>query len=129
MLNLKLKTMKNLEREILNLSVIKPEDFPQYFLASKAFMEISKQCDYSAKAFNNYILELIKQDAGFLKSDFDIQMFVAELILLPFDIEELTDNELKFIRALSKRYLLPPERVCVSNYINIAIEKKAMKLN
>lgn len=121
-----MKEEEFLNRDVLNADMVSMEAFTQYFLQSQVFIEISKKCNYSVKNFQKYIGDLISENAGFIKNDFDIKCFVAELCILPYNIDKLTDNEVKFLSGLSKRYLVYPIRFDAVDYLK---ENRAKKLN
>jgi hypothetical protein len=114
--------MKN---TIVNWSVVNEEQIYDVFIKMIYFEDMSKKCNYSIKKFHSDVVGLgIKHKA--IKSDWDVKNFVFELINIPFDYENMTDKQMKFLRQISKRYFTIPLKFKLEDYIN---EKKQMKFN
>jgi hypothetical protein len=114
-----------MESTIVNWSVVNEDQIYDVFLKMIYFEDMSEKCNYSIKKFHSDVVGFgIKHKA--IKSDWDVKNFVFELINIPFDYENMTDNQMKFLRAISKRYLITPLKFKLEDYIN---EKKQMKFN
>ncbi len=114
-----------MENTIVNWSVVNEEQIEEVFIKMRYFEGTCERCNYSIKKFHSDVIGFAIKEK-FVKSDWDIKSFVFSLINIPFDYENMTDKQMKFLRAISKRYLITPLKFKLEDYIN---EKKQMKFN
>ena len=110
---------------IINWKLVPEDEHTEIFLRCITLSQIFIDCNCDIKKFHKTIIyKGIKEK--YLKSDFDVKRFVWHLIDMPFEYENMTDEQMKFLRTIHKRYFSIPLKFKLKDYIK---EQNQIKYN
>jgi hypothetical protein len=112
-------------KQIVNYKVVRGEDLSQVFISEVTFIGMAKDCNHDVKIFHKTVVMKAITEGVFI-SDWDVKRFVYQLVDMPFDYEEMSKEQLNFLRDLYKRYFNSPIKHSIEDYMN---EMKQMKNN
>ena len=111
--------------KIINWNLVDSNELNEITKKCLNFNAICEDCHCNIQLFHSKIISYGIEEKWF-NSDFQIKRFVWNIIDMPFEYDNMSDSQIKFLRAIHKRYFTIPLRYKIKDYLK---EQKQVKYN